>query len=162
MFIGMILYESNFIVFSQRTLKLVILITLALNFLSISFIIPIVYSVPEIVPTVGDPNLKVELVVGGLKSPTSMAFLGPNDILVLEKNNGTVKRIVNGVMLPKPLLDVNVATWNERGMLGIAVAKNTTTSTNSTTYVFLYYTESSGGKDGDDVSKGKEPLGNMV
>src|ERR687885_746477 len=101
-------------------------------------------------PIKADPNLKVEVVSKGLKSPTSMAFLGPNDILVLEKNNGTVQRIVNGVMLPKPLLDVNVATWNERGMLGIAVAKNTTTSTNSTTYVFLYYTESSGGKDGDD------------
>jgi hypothetical protein len=31
-----------------------------------------------------------------------MAFLGPNDILVLEKNGGAVQRIVNGHMLPKP------------------------------------------------------------
>ena len=43
-----------------------------------------------------DENLKVEIVVEGLDSPTSMEFLGTNDILVLEKNNGTVKRIVDG------------------------------------------------------------------
>ena len=42
-------------------------------------------------PTVAkDPSLKVELVAQGLRSPTSMAFLGPNDILVLEKETGTV------------------------------------------------------------------------
>jgi aldose sugar dehydrogenase len=50
--------------------------------------------------------------------------LGPDDILVLEKNNGIVRGIVNGAMLPEPLLDVSVANKNERGMLGIAVSKN--------------------------------------
>src|SRR5688500_20294460 len=73
-----------------------------------------------------------------IKFPTSMAFLGPDDILVLEKNDGTVRRIVNGTMLPEPVLDVNVASMNERGMLGIAVAKHE----NGPTYVFLYFTES--------------------
>jgi glucose/arabinose dehydrogenase len=91
-----------------------------------------------------------------------MAFLKPNDILVLEKNNGTVQRIVNGVMLRKPLLDVNVATRSERGMLGIAVAPNH--ENNKPTYVFLYYTESKT-KDGEDANLGhaaKEPLGNRL
>jgi glucose/arabinose dehydrogenase len=78
----------------------------------------------NVLPTVNDPNLKVEKVFEGLRFPTKMAFLGPNDILVLEKDNGTVQRIVNGKMLPEPLLDVNVANKYERGMLGIAVAKN--------------------------------------
>ena len=55
----------------------------------------------------------------GLESPSSMAFLAPNDILVLEKNNGYVRRIVNGQLLEKPLLDVNVANKVERGMVGI-------------------------------------------
>ena len=55
--------------------------------------------------------------------PTQMAFIGPNDILVLEKDNGTVKRIVNGVILEEPVLDVNVATAYERGLLGIAIAE---------------------------------------
>jgi glucose/arabinose dehydrogenase len=86
---------------------------------------------------VKDPNLKVELFAQGLKSPTSMAFLGPNDILVLEKDTGTVQRIVNGKMLPQPILQVPVSTTSERGMLGIAIAKHT----NGPTYVFLYYTK---------------------
>ena len=87
------------------------------------------------------PNLKMELVAQGLRSPTSMAFLGPNDILVLEKETGTVQRITNGKMLPQPLLQVPVSTTNERGMLGIAIAKHN----NGPTYVFLYYTVSGGG-----------------
>src|ERR671930_1243524 len=111
-------------------------------------------------PTVNDPNLKVEEVFKGLDFPTSMAFLGPNDILVLEKNKGTVQRIVDGKMQPDPVLDVNVANLNERGMLGIAVAKQHDES--GTTYVFLYYTESGGGNDGDDTSSGIEPLGNRL
>jgi aldose sugar dehydrogenase len=78
----------------------------------------------NVLPTVNDPNLKVEKVFEGLRFPTKMAFLGPNDILVLEKDNGTVQRIVNGKMLSKPILDVNVANKYERGMLGIAVAKH--------------------------------------
>ena len=53
-----------------------------------------------------------------------MDFLGPDDILVLEKNNGTVQRILNGTMLADPVLDVNVANKYERGMLGIAVLSN--------------------------------------
>src|ERR671918_1624701 len=106
-------------------------------------------------PIINDPNLKTEVVVNGLELPTGMAFLGPNDILVLEKDKGTVQRIIDGKILPEPLLDVNVANKNERGMLGIAVVnknnnnnnnndnnnKNGPTNTVKPTYVFLYYTE---------------------
>ncbi|MBV9178363.1 MAG: PQQ-dependent sugar dehydrogenase, partial [Nitrososphaeraceae archaeon] len=87
-----------------------------------------------------------------------MAFLGPNDILVLEKDTGTVQRIVNGTMLPQPLLQVPVATQSERGMLGIAVAVHK----NGPTYVFLYNTESGGGKTGDDFTSGIDPAGNHL
>ena len=48
-----------------------------------------------------------------------MTFLG-EDILILNKNNGTIYRIKNGTMLDTPLLDVNVANKRERGLLGIA------------------------------------------
>ena len=93
-------------------------------------------------PTISnDPNLKVEVVAQGLRSPTSMAFLGPNDILVLEKESGTVQRIIDGKMLPQPLLQVPVSTTSERGMLGIATAKHS----NGPMYVFLYYTKDGGG-----------------
>jgi hypothetical protein len=46
-----------------------------------------------------DNGYMLESVFHGIKFPTSMAFLGPDDILVLEMNDGTVRRIVNGVML---------------------------------------------------------------
>src|SRR5919202_4480721 len=107
-------------------------------------------------PTLNDPTLKVEQIINtGLKRTTSMAFLGPNDILVLGKETGKVHRILNGKILPQPLLDVNVANEAERGLLGIAVAKNDNASTENgnTRHVFLYYTESGGGKDGDDAPK---------
>jgi aldose sugar dehydrogenase len=94
-------------------------------------------------PTIKDPNLKVETVATGLALPTTMAFIGPNDILVLEKSKGTVQRIVNGQMLAEPLLQVNVSSEVERGMLGIATSKDNQTGT---TNVFLYYTEAQGGE----------------
>ncbi len=47
-------------------------------------------------PTVNDDSLVVEKVAEGLDFPTSMDFLGPNDILVTEKDSGKVIRIVNG------------------------------------------------------------------
>jgi hypothetical protein len=42
----------------------------------------------------------VETVTEGPEFPTTIAFLGPNDILVLEKEKGTVQRIINGKVLP--------------------------------------------------------------
>src|SRR5919197_5212132 len=90
-------------------------------------------------PVVNDSKLKVETVFRGLQLPTTIAFLGPNDILVLEKASGTVQRIMNGKLLSKPLLKVNVASEVERGMLGIAISKNKNITSN--TYVFLYLTE---------------------
>ena len=54
-------------------------------------------------PSIKDPNLKVETFGKGLKSPVSMAFLGLDDVLVTEKEDGRVIRIVNGsVVLPPP------------------------------------------------------------
>jgi len=119
-----------------------------------------------------DSSLGIEIVSSGeIKFPTSMAFLGYGDILVLEKNEGTVKRIINGTVINDPLLDVNVATKNERGLLGIAVSTNSIHNSNyrenmkikstQSTYVFLYFTESKE-KDGDDATNGTVPLGNRL
>jgi aldose sugar dehydrogenase len=122
---------------------------------------------------IDDPNLKYEVVASGLKSPTTMAFLGPNDILVNEKLNGTVQRIIDGKIQPQPVLDVSVANKNERGMLGIAVAKpsannsNSNNTTSSTTYVFVSYTETK--VEGSDIcprpnrcEPGHDPIGNRL
>jgi aldose sugar dehydrogenase len=117
----------------------------------------------EIPSIINDPILKVEEVVRGLDLPTTMAFLGPNDILVLEKDKGTVQRIVNGKILPEPLLDVNVATSVERCMCGIAAVSKSSSSNvgSTTTYVFLYFTEAEI-TDSEDVTQGKDPLGNRL
>ena len=109
------------------------------------------------IPIVGDPTLSVETVAEGLEFPTTMAFLGPNDILVLEKEKGTVQRIVNGKMLPEPILDVNVGASQERCMCGIVVSK----STPGHTYVFLYYTETDSA-DREDIAEGNDPIGNRL
>jgi aldose sugar dehydrogenase len=102
-------------------------------------------------PIINDPNLKADLVANGLELPTGMAFLGPNDILVIEKEKGTVQRIIDGKMLPEPLLDVNVGKVSERGLLGIAVSKHE----NGPTYVFLFYSETL-------VKDGGNPVGNRL
>jgi aldose sugar dehydrogenase len=119
-------------------------------------------------PIINDPNLKLELVSEGLQLPTQMAFIGPNDILVLEKDTGIVKRIVNGTILEEPLLDVNVATAFERGLVGIAIAENyNETTQRNASIVYLYYTESE--QDANDVcsdtgscSEENGPLGNRL
>src|ERR687890_498948 len=110
------------------TLTILVLITISvLNIIPITHFAyaqqekPSISKGSETPNIIKDHNLQVELISEGLELPTSMAFLGPNDILVLEKDKGTVQRIVNGKMLPEPILDVNVATQSERGMLGIAV-----------------------------------------
>jgi aldose sugar dehydrogenase len=123
-------------------------------------------------PTIVDSHLKAEVVFKGLRYPTSIAFLGPNDILVTEKDGGTVRRIVNGSELQQPLLNASVATYGHRGMLGIALASHSSSmptistnqgngNNNTTTYVFLYYTQAQT-YTGDDIREGKQPLGNRV
>jgi aldose sugar dehydrogenase len=103
-------------------------------------------------PSLSSKKLVAEKVVGGLETPTGIAFIGENDILAVEKNSGKVLRILNGDVLPEPLIDVNVANEVERGLLGISVANN---SANSKLYVFLFYTEA---QDRD----GSEAVGNRL
>ena len=90
-------------------------------------------------PRLNDPNLRVEKVITDLHSPTSMAFLDPDDMLILEKNSGQVRCVSNGSLQARPLLSINVVSNSERGLLGIAVADGTPKT------IFLYYTESTGG-----------------
>src|SRR5215208_4834805 len=93
-----------------------------------------------------DPKLKIELVTSGLDFPTTMGFLGPDDFLILEKA-GTVKRVTNGVILDKPLLQVDVSVKDERGLLGIAISEKKNLDGNGTSIknknishnIFLYY-----------------------
>jgi aldose sugar dehydrogenase len=129
-------------------------------------------------PNINDPALKLEMVYQGndtqlkykynqsgevhlLTPVTKMAFLGKNDFLLLNKNDGRVIRIVNHT-ISKPLIDLNVANKWERGLLGIATSTNM-----NKTHIFLYFTESKSG-DGSDIcltvfcAKPKEPIQNKL
>jgi len=75
---------------------------------------------------------------------TTMTFVD-EDILILQKMDGKVRLIQDGILQDKPVLDVNVDSIGEKGMLGI-------TSIDSS--VYLYFTEAN--EDGD------ESIGNRI
>ena len=107
-------------------------------------------------PTLEDPRLGVRAVVSGLVTPTSVAFLGPNDVLVLEKNTGKVQRVVNG-SVAATVLDLAVNFGSERGLLGIALHPRFPDDPG----VYLFWTESTTGAD-TDVLNETPLLGNRV
>jgi aldose sugar dehydrogenase len=113
-------------------------------------------SVRAAAPALVDSNLDVRAAVSGLSLPTSMAFLGPNDFLVLEKSTGQVKRVVNGTV-QSVVLDLAVNSFSERGLLGIALHPNFP----ATPWVYLYWTESTTGAD-TAVPENTQLLGNRV
>jgi glucose/arabinose dehydrogenase len=86
-------------------------------------------------PTMLDPSLTVGTVVSGLTTPSSIAFVGPDDMLVLEKNTGKVLRVTNGVV-QGVVLDLAVNFASERGLLGIALHPDFPTNPG----VYLYWT----------------------
>lgn len=96
-------------------------------------------------PTLVDDNLVVDVAASGLVTPVSMAFLGPNDMLVLEKNTGKVQRIQNGNVTT--VLDLAVNAASERGLLGIALHPAFPADSG----VYLFWTESLSGVDSTDV-----------
>jgi glucose/arabinose dehydrogenase len=106
-------------------------------------------------PSLVDPHLDVRTVVQGLITPISMAFLGPNDFLLLEKNTGKVHRITNGSDVVALDLAVNFAS--ERGLLGIALHPGFASNRG----VYLYWTESTTGADSGNLAD-VPLLGNRV
>ena len=117
-------------------------------------------------PLVHDEKLMIELIYDDLEYPSSMAFLDKDDILVAEKDKGTVQRIIDGEKSKQPILDLEVSNQNERGLLGIAISKN---KNESPTNVYLYFTESPDEEDGTDYCPkiiycegGNDPKGNRL
>lgn len=87
-------------------------------------------------PALVDANLRIRTLATGLNQPTTMAFLGANDFLVLEKATGQVKCVVGGVVQPAPVLDLAVNNGSERGLLGVVLHPDFA----QTPYVYLYWT----------------------
>jgi len=104
------------------------------------------------IPALKDPKLKLEIVAKGLKSPTSLAFLAKDDMLVLEKD-GTVRRILGNNTLEPPILDITsiLNSTRERGLLGIAMSKDWQSDSSerhkNDPNIYLYYTENTPRKD---------------
>ncbi len=92
-----------------------------------------------IAQTVDDPSLTVQTVVTGLDYPTTMAFIGNDDFLILQKTDGRVRRVTGGVLQPGEVLDVAVDSGFDKGLLGIALDPDFVNNR----HVFLYYSEAS-------------------
>lgn len=113
-------------------------------------------STPPDGPAMTDPSLRVTTAVGGLNQPIGMAFLGPGDMLVLEKASGKVQHVVNGVIVGTAL-DLTVNSASERGLLGIALQPGFAQNHG----VYLYWTQSSTAVDSQDLAE-VPLLGNTV
>lgn len=107
-------------------------------------------------PFLTDQTLSVKTIINGLDQPTSMAFIGLNEFLILEKATGKVQHVYNGQLLT-PAADLAVNNASERGLLGIALHPNFP----ATPYVYLYWTESSTGVDTSNIDE-VPLLGNRV
>jgi glucose/arabinose dehydrogenase len=93
--------------------------------------------VPPAGPTLRNGELRVELVAQGLQTPTSMRFLDKDNILVLQQH-GQVRLVSSGQLVEKSVLQVDVETVAEQGLLGIAIPDGSTD-------VFVYLTENTEG-----------------
>ena len=113
---------------------------LLVGFISVNFI-----SDASAEPKLNVDDLVVEKYVSGFCCMiTTMTFVD-EDILILQKTNGQVRLVQDGVIQEKPVLDVNVDSLGEKGMLGITSVDDS---------VYLYFTEAE--------EDGGEALGNRI
>ena len=94
---------------------------------------------------INDNDFIVEEYVTDLHQPTTMAFLD-DDIIILEKNTGKVLLIQDGKNNNQYLLDFNVNSYWESGLLGVAVNDKD---------VYFYLTET-------EEEDGGEKIGNNI
>jgi glucose/arabinose dehydrogenase len=107
-------------------------------------------------PTLVDPNLAVREATPHLSLPIGVAFIGPSDMLVLEKDSGKVQRVTGGA-LAGTVLDLAVNSASERGLLGIALHPQFAVNG----FVYLYWSESNTGADSASLTA-VGVLGNRV
>ena len=96
--------------------------------------------------SINDTDFRIEEYALIFSQPTTMAFLGDDKQIVLEKNSGQVWVIQNGFTYSPPILDFNVNSYWESGLLGVTVNGND---------VYFYLTEA-------DEADGGERIGNNI
>jgi aldose sugar dehydrogenase len=145
-------------------------------FLSLVFIMMIYFSnesfsaFPQGLPSINDQSLKLDLVADGLQSPTSMAFLTDNSILITHKEGIVSKLDLSTPTILQPILELsNVDSKNERGLLGIAIDNSILADSGAGNNqseeldVFLFVTETGTQLDqGTQEIESNNELGNRV
>jgi glucose/arabinose dehydrogenase len=96
-------------------------------------------------PEMLNPALRVQTLVSGLELPIAIAFLDEDDLLVLEKNSGRVRRVTEGEV-GATVLDLGVNNTSERGLLGIALHPDFPDNPG----VYLYWTCRTAGPPADE------------
>jgi glucose/arabinose dehydrogenase len=103
-------------------------------------------------PTLVDRNLTVGTLIDDLVTPIGVAFLGDDDLLVIEKDTGMVLRVVDGEVV-STVLDLAVNKASERGLLGITLHPAFPTNPS----VYLYWTCRSLAEQDGDRFRPEEP-----
>jgi glucose/arabinose dehydrogenase len=81
------------------------------------------------------PGFSETLIANGLRRPTAMA-VAPDGRLFVCEQDGTLRVIKNGLLLPTPFVTVSVNATGERGLLGVAFDPDF----DSNRFVYVYYT----------------------
>ena len=79
--------------------------------------------------TITDSNFIIQEYVSGLKLPVMIDFI--NDVMFIIEKNGSVRIVEDGILHPEPVLQLNVSTTIEEGLIGILSKGN---------QVYLHYT----------------------
>lgn len=80
-------------------------------------------------------NFSESLIASGLSNPTAMAFAPDGRIFVCQQN-GQLRVVSGGALLPTPFVSLTVDSNGERGLLGVAFDPNYATNS----FVYVYYT----------------------
>src|SRR6478672_7966139 len=78
----------------------------------------------------------VQTVLPNMVKPIAMAFDPQGRLFYTEKETGRVRLFANGTLQPDPVINFQVQSASERGLLGIAVDPNFSQNH----YLYVYYT----------------------
>ena len=81
------------------------------------------YAEDETTNIVMKSNLIVEEYISGLTTPVLIDFIG-QQMLVVEKDLGTIKLIKDGILISEPILQIDVDGTTEEGLIGMLVRNN--------------------------------------
>ena len=64
---------------------------------------------------------EVDVVVGDMHTPVTIVIAPDGRLFFTEKDSGNVRVVVDGLLLPEPVLTIPVSTGGEQGMIGIVL-----------------------------------------